>query len=134
MTRWPQSSLPRRPGLGHGIGLPSRGAAYQAPFPSAASRLPIWRLANELPIEGQPADVYAALTTAHDALRHSRYPKLLFAGSPGALVSPVFADAFAATLVNCEAMHLPSGGRAVAEWITAITLRATSRGTTIDGG
>jgi len=34
------------------------------------------------------ADVYATLERAHAALASSRYPKLLFAGNPGALVSP----------------------------------------------
>lgn len=104
-------------------------AAYRAPFPTAESRRPIWRFANELPIEGEPADVHDMLERAHIALRGSRYPKLLFVGDPGALVSPAFADTFARTLHGCEVVRLGSGrhylqedhpdtiGRSIAAWI-----------------
>lgn len=107
-------------------------AVYRAPFPTPRSRRPVWRLPNELPIAGEPADVSAILEDAHAALRDSDYPKLLFVGDPGALISPAFAEAFAATLKNCRLVHLGAGahylqedhpetiGRAVASWITEI--------------
>jgi haloalkane dehalogenase len=107
-------------------------AVYRAPFPTPQSRRPTWRLPNELPIAGEPADVYATLEAAHAALASSRYPKLLFAGDPGALVSPAFAERFAATLHNCKLVHLGAGahylqedhpetiGRSVAAWIGEI--------------
>ena len=66
-------------------------AAYRAPFPTRESRIPTWRFPNELPIAGQPADVYAMMERAHEALVRSSYPKLLFGGDPGVLVSPSFA-------------------------------------------
>jgi haloalkane dehalogenase len=105
---------------------------YRAPFLSRESRRPIWRLPNELPIAGEPADVYATLEHAHAALRASRYPKLLFVGDPGALVSPAFAERFAASLHDCRLVHLGRGahylqedhpdeiGRNVASWIGEI--------------
>jgi haloalkane dehalogenase len=104
-------------------------AVYRAPFPTPQSRRPTWRFPNELPIEGQPADVYALMEEAHQALAASRYPKLLFAGNPGALIAPDFAERFAAGLHDCEFVQLPSGahylqedhpeeiGRAIAGWI-----------------
>jgi len=107
-------------------------AVYRAPFPSPQSRRPTWRLPNELPIAGEPADVYATLERAHAALASSRYPKLLFAGNPGALVSPAFAESFAAGLHDCEVVQLGAGahylqedhpetiGRSTAAWITRI--------------
>jgi len=76
-------------------------AAYRAPFPTPESRRPICRLPNDLPIAGEPADVWSTLKAVHEALARSRYPKLLFVGNPGALVSPGFAQAFAAGLPNC---------------------------------
>jgi len=88
---------------------PAEHAVYRMPFATRQSRLPTWRLPNELPIAGEPADVYAALEAAHAALTAARYPKLLFAGNPGALVSPAFAREFAASLHDCELMELPSG-------------------------
>ena len=107
-------------------------AAYRAPFATPASRRPIWRFANELPIAGEPADVDAVLRRAHAALRASRYPKLLFAGDPGALVSPTAAEELSRELHDCRLVQLGAGrhylqedhaeaiGRATAEWISAV--------------
>lgn len=107
-------------------------AVYRAPFPTRQSRYPTWRFPNELPIAGEPADVYETLTEAHRALASSTYPKLLFAGDPGALVSPAFAEAFAAGLHDCRLVNLGPGahflqedhpdaiGHAVAAWIAEI--------------
>lgn len=88
---------------------------YRAPFPTPASRLPIWRLPNELPIAREPVDVWATLTHAHTALKASTYPKVLFAGDPGALVSPAFAEAFANGLTNCRLIQLPTGAHYLQE-------------------
>ncbi|WP_255991625.1 haloalkane dehalogenase [Chitinolyticbacter albus] len=90
-------------------------AAYRAPFPTPASRKPIWRLPNELPIEGEPADVDALLRHAHAALAESDYPKLLFAGDPGAVVSPTFAAQFAAGLKHCRLVQLGAGAHYLQE-------------------
>lgn len=69
----------------------------------------MWQLPNDLPIEGQPADVYAALEEAHRALANSTYPKLLFGGDPGALISPALAESFARGLKNCQLISLGAG-------------------------
>jgi haloalkane dehalogenase len=90
-------------------------ASYRSPFPTPESRLPIWRLPNELPIAGQPADVHDALTRAHEALAESTYPKVLFVGKPGALVSPAFAEGFAARLRNCRLVALGEGAHYLQE-------------------
>jgi haloalkane dehalogenase len=90
-------------------------AVYRAPFPTQASRIPTWRLPNELPIEGHPADVWTMLEAAHEALRQSRYPKLLFVGEPGALVSPAFAQTFAASLHHCRVVPLGPGAHYLQE-------------------
>jgi len=42
-------------------------------------------------------------------LAQSSYPKLLFVGDPGALVSPAFAERFAKGLKNCTVVQLGSG-------------------------
>ena len=84
-------------------------AVYRAPFPTRESRRPTWRFPNELPIAGEPADVYSTIEEAHRALAQSSYPKLLFAGEPGALVSPTFAESFAQGLKNCQLIHIGPG-------------------------
>jgi haloalkane dehalogenase len=107
-------------------------AVYRAPFPTPQSRRPTWRFPNELPIEGAPADVYATLETAHAALAAATYPKLLFAGDPGALVPPALAEEFARKLHNCRLVRLGAGvhflqedrpetiGRSVAAFISEV--------------
>jgi hypothetical protein len=84
-------------------------SVYRAPFSTPESRRPTWRFPNELPIAGEPADVYSTVEQAHRALAQSSYPKLLFAGDPGALISPAFAESFAKGLKNCRVVQLPSG-------------------------
>jgi haloalkane dehalogenase len=84
-------------------------SVYRAPFPTPESRRPTWRFPNELPIAGEPADVYATIEEAHRALAQSTYPKLLFVGDPGALISPAFAESFAKGLKNCRVVRLSSG-------------------------
>ncbi len=84
-------------------------SVYRAPFPTPESRRPTWRFPNELPIAGEPADVNSALQKAHHALAHSSYPKLLFTGNPGVLVSPTFAESFAKGLKNLGVVQLGAG-------------------------
>lgn len=107
-------------------------APYRAPFPTPESRRPVLALPRELPIAGEPADVHATLQSAHAALAASSYPKLLFSGAPGAVVSPEFAEGFAASLKHCALVRLGAGlhflqedhpeaiGRSVAGWIAGI--------------
>jgi haloalkane dehalogenase len=113
-------------------------SVYRAPFPTPESRRPTWRFPNELPIAGQPADVYATIENAHRALGQSSYPKLLFVGNPGALVSPAFAESFAKGLKNCRVVQLSSGihylqedhpdiiGANVKEWLIELGVGPTN--------
>jgi haloalkane dehalogenase len=94
---------------------PAEVEAYRAPFPTPASRRPILALPRELPIAGEPADVVAMTTRDQDALKNSTYPKLLFCGDPGALVSPPEARAFAATAKNCRLVMLGAGAHYLQE-------------------
>src|SRR6516162_4804617 len=84
-------------------------AVYRAPFSTRESRRPTWRFPNDLPIAGEPADVYSTLEKAEHALVQSVYPKLLIVGKPGSLVTPAFAESFAKELKNCKLVQLSSG-------------------------
>jgi haloalkane dehalogenase len=111
-------------------------AVYRAPFPTPESRRPTWRFPNELPIAGEPADVYATMERAHEALAASTYPKLMFAAEPGALVSPASAEELAGRLKDCRFVKLGDGihflqedhpetiGRSVAAFIAEVEARA----------
>jgi haloalkane dehalogenase len=108
--------------------------AYRAPFPTRQSRRPILALPRELPIAGEPADVYAMSERDHAALRASTYPKLLFSGDPGALISPSAAKACATGLHNCRHIELGPGahylqedhpdaiGQALRGWVAEIAV------------
>ena len=110
-------------------------AVYRAPFPTPESRRPTWRFPNELPIAGEPADVYATMERAHEALAASTYPKLLFAAEPGALVPPAYAEDLAGKLKDCRFVKLGDGihflqedhpetiGRSVAAFIAEVEAR-----------
>ena len=84
-------------------------SVYRAPFPTPESRRPTWRFPNEIPIAGEPEDVYSSLEKAHEVLAQSTYPKLLFAGDPGAIVSPAMAQSVVKGLKNCKLVQLTSG-------------------------
>ena len=68
-------------------------AAYRAPFPTRESRRPMLALPRELPIAGEPADVYRdARIRACGAERVDLSEAVCSSAEPGALVSPAFAD------------------------------------------
>lgn len=106
--------------------------AYRAPFVERASRKPVLRMPRELPIAGEPKNVYATIEADHVALRSATYPKLLFSAEPGALISPAVAKAFVAETTNCRLVHLGAGrhylqedhpdmiGREIAGWMREI--------------
>jgi haloalkane dehalogenase len=116
-------------------------AVYRAPFPTPESRRPTWRFPNELPIAGEPADVYSMLEEAHRALAESSYPKLLFTANPGALVSPSVANSFVNKLKECRVVELGAGihylqedhaeviGATVNEWLAGLCAIRGSRTT-----
>ncbi len=52
-----------------------------------SSRKPVWRWPNGVPIAAEPKDVVETVTAYNQWLQQSDLPKLLFYGTPGALVS-----------------------------------------------
>ena len=60
--------------------------AYRAPFRDPASRLPTLVFPRELPIDGEPADVAAIVTSYGRWLSSSKIPKLFINAEPGALI------------------------------------------------
>src|SRR4029077_3539715 len=68
-------------------GIVQKLTEEETPFPTPESRRPTWRFPNELPIAREPADVNLTLEKAPRALAQSSYPKLLFTGNPGYILS-----------------------------------------------
>jgi haloalkane dehalogenase len=106
--------------------------AYRAPFPDEASRKPIWRWPNEIPIEGEPADVTEIVAAYNRWLQETPLPKLLFYAEPGALVSAPMVEWVRSALPNLETVDLGRGihyvqedhpetiGRGVARWAAGL--------------
>ena len=59
---------------------------YREPFREPASRKPVWRWPNEIPIEGQPPDVVEIVQAYSDWLKRTPLPKLLLYAQPGAIM------------------------------------------------
>ncbi|WP_171038428.1 haloalkane dehalogenase [Pseudoalteromonas sp. S3178] len=65
---------------------PEEMNTYLAPFPTPESRRPIWRLANDIPMMGQPVDTHKLFATYSDKLTKSDLPKLLIYFEPGLII------------------------------------------------
>ena len=65
---------------------------YREPFTEPRSRKPVWRWPNELPIEGEPADVIEVVKSYNRWLQQTDLPKLLFFGTPGVLITAPVLD------------------------------------------
>lgn len=90
-------------------------AAYRQPFLDPASREPLYRFPNELPIAGAPADVWAMAQAYQDWLLETEVPKLLFWADPGSLISPKRAAFLASRLKSCRTVPLGAGRHYVQE-------------------
>ena len=83
--------------------------AYRRPFLDPASREPLLRFPNELPVAGEPSDVYAMVIAYHEWLMQTELPKLMFWASPGSLISPRRAAWYADRLKNFRSVDIGEG-------------------------
>jgi haloalkane dehalogenase len=103
--------------------------AYREPFLDPASREPIYRWPNELPIGGEPAHTDRLMKATGAWLTETPLPKLHLYASPGAANPPEVAAWTAEHLPNIETVFVGAGihfiqedrpeaiGRALADWI-----------------
>ena len=61
-------------------------ARYREPFLEPGARRPVWRWPNEIPVDGEPADVTALVGEYSAWLGASSVPKLLLHAQPGAIL------------------------------------------------
>jgi len=90
-------------------------AAYRQPFLDPASREPVYRFPNELPIAGAPADVWAMVEAYQAWMLESEIPKLLLWAEPGAFIPPKRAAWLQARLKSCKSVPLGPGRHFVQE-------------------
>jgi haloalkane dehalogenase len=84
-------------------------AHYLEPFPTVASRLPVRQWPREIPIDGDPADVQAAVESYAQWLGETNLPKLLFYATPGGLIPRPLADKLLRELPNIEGVDIGKG-------------------------
>lgn len=89
--------------------------AYRAPFPTPASRKPIWRFTNEIPIAGEPADVNEAILAYVEWLQRTPTPKLLFHVDDGSLLPPARVAWAIEAFPNLTTIDLKTGGHFMQE-------------------
>ena len=88
---------------------------YREPYKEEASRKPVWRWPNELPIDGEPADVWEAVVAYHEWLQRTEVPKLLFHATPGAIMTPALVASLKSTLKNLKTVDIGAGAHFVQE-------------------
>jgi haloalkane dehalogenase len=101
---------------------------YREPFLDPASRKPVWRWPNEIPIEGEPPDVVEAAQAYADWLGKSDVPKLLLYAQPGAIMREPLVEWCRKNMRNLKAVDIGAGvhfvqedrpheiGEAIAQW------------------
>jgi haloalkane dehalogenase len=82
---------------------------YREPFPDPQSRTPIWTLARETPIGGEPADVWKAVAAYSDRLQSAKLPKLMLYFTPGALLTAENVEWCRRNIRNLESVDLGPG-------------------------
>jgi haloalkane dehalogenase len=82
---------------------------YREPYQKPGSRKPLWRWPNELPIEGEPADVVEAVETYNRWLQQTDLPKLFFYGNPGAIITVPLLEWCKQNLKNLRTVDIGQG-------------------------
>ena len=88
---------------------------YREPFKEPLSRKPIWRMPNDIPIGGEPADVVEEVETYNKKLKQSELPKLLFYATPGALTPAAMVDWCRSNLKNLKTVNIGPGSHYLQE-------------------
>lgn len=88
---------------------------YREPFKDPARRKGSWAMPNDLPIDGEPADVHEAVATYNKRLQESDLPKLMFYATPGALMREEVVKWCKENLTNLKMIHVGPGRHALQE-------------------
>lgn len=107
-------------------------AFYAAPFPTAASRVPLRRWPCEVPLNRKPANMHKLMTDYCERLQQSDIPKLLLYATPGAAIDSEQVAWCEENLPNLKTVGVGEGlhyiqednpeqiGKELSEWYQAI--------------
>jgi len=82
---------------------------YREPYPTVESRKPVWVWPNEIPIDGEPADVHEIVANYNKWLQETEVPKILFYVNPGVLVPAPMVEWSKVNLKNLETIYVGEG-------------------------
>lgn len=104
-------------------------AVYRAPFLTEQSRMPTWVFPNEIPLDGHPPDVVAAVEANAAKVAAAKLPMLLLTFDPGAVIQQPEIDWCRETFSTMEIRGMGAGihfvqedqpeaiGKAIAQWL-----------------
>ncbi len=105
---------------------------YAGPYKTIQSRKPVRQWPCEIPIEGQPTDMYEVISNYNKKLQESKVPKLLFFATPGGIIDSKTVDWCKQKLKNLKAVDIGAGihylqednphliGEELAKWYRAL--------------
>jgi haloalkane dehalogenase len=107
-------------------------AHYAAPYKTVKSRKPVRQWPCEIPIDGEPADVYKTISDYNQKLQESGLPKLLFFAAPGGIIQAETVGWCREHLKNLKTVNIGDGlhylqedhphkiGEELAKWYLAL--------------
>ena len=88
---------------------------YREPYVDPPSRKPVWRWPNEIPIDGEPADVTEIVEAYSEWFGKSDVPKLLLYAQPGALMREPLVEWCRKNMRNLKTVEIGAGAHFVQE-------------------
>ena len=84
-------------------------AYYAAPYKTVQSRKPVRQWPCEIPIDGEPADVYEMISNYNQKLQESGLPKILFSATPGGIIDDKTVEWCKQNLKNLKVVDIGAG-------------------------
>jgi len=88
---------------------------YNRYYPSAESRKILLDWPRQIPVAGNPADVFEVVQANSDWLPTTNFPKLMFHVDPGAIIPLQLAEILNESLTNLDTVYLGKGGHFLQE-------------------
>ena len=84
-------------------------AYYAAPYKTVQSRKPVRQWPCEIPIDGEPADVFEVISNYNQKLQESGLPKILFSATPGGIIDGKTVEWCKQNLKNLKVVDIGEG-------------------------
>ena len=82
---------------------------YREPFKDPATRKPVWRWPNQIPIAGEPKEMVKTVAAYNQWLQETDLPKLFFYATPGGLVQAPLVEWSEQNLKNLKTVDIGAG-------------------------